>query len=159
MSVCVNSSFHFYSNIHQLTEIVSITGLGHGMQELLRKLPTTGPSPHGCLHWMCWLLRQPSLTDCTLKHYWILLLPRQRASTNHNRAWELLLPRRRLKAGGALCGKVGETEKLFLGKVLLDSLVFFGSRCSSEEETMICRVYLFQGQCSVPLDTPGEYRG
>lgn len=100
-----------YNGIHHLTEIISTTGPVHGLQELLHQLPTTGPS-HGSLHWTCRLLRQPSFTDCTLKRYWMLLLPRQRTSTNGELVLELLLLRRRLKARGALCGKVGESEKL-----------------------------------------------
>lgn len=96
-----------YSNIHQLTEIISIAGLAHGMKELLRQLPTTGPS-HSFPYWTCRLLGQPSFTVCTLKRYWILLLPRQRISTNRNLIVQLLLLGRRLETCGALCGKVGE---------------------------------------------------
>lgn len=92
--------------------MISISGLDHGMKELLSQLPTADPS-HSSLHWTCRLLRQHVFTDCTLKRYWMLLLPRQRVPTNHKPRLEMLLLRRRLKACSALCGKVGETEKLF----------------------------------------------
>ncbi|MEQ2164064.1 hypothetical protein GOODEAATRI_002690 [Goodea atripinnis] len=75
--------------------------------ELRCVLPVTVAHPLRSPHWMCRLLWQPSFTGCTLTHYWILLLPGQRVCTNHNPILQLLLLSRRLKACGALCGKVG----------------------------------------------------
>lgn len=88
----------------QLTEMISITRHVHCMEEPLSQLPSTGPSL-SLLIWMCRLLRQLAFTGCTLKRYWIPLLPRQHAPTNHSLWLEMLLLRGRLKACSALCGK------------------------------------------------------
>lgn len=98
---------------------------------MCRQLLIIGPSLSSP-NWMCWLLRQPSFSNCTLIHYWILLLPRQRVSTNRNLILQLLLLGRRLKACGALCGKVGETEPAC--RKVPQILFVFCSDCSSEEE-------------------------
>lgn len=132
--VAVNhrSSFllDLFSYTLQLTEILPISGLVDGIQELLCLLPTD-PS----LSSPRWLLRQPSFTACTLKHYWILLLLRQRVSTNQNLVLGRLLLGRKLKACGALCAKSwrnGESE--FLGKYIGCSF-FLVLGCSREEKT------------------------
>lgn len=80
------------------------------MEEPLSQLLTTGPSLSHLL-WMCWLLRQLAFTGCTLKCYWIPLLPRQHAPTNHSLWLGMLLLRGRLKACSALCGKSWKEQK------------------------------------------------
>jgi len=94
----------YFKLIRQLTETFSVGGHVYGLKELL-----CIRSSHDSLHWTCWLLRQ---------YDWMLLLPWQHVFINLNWVLEPLLLGRRLAACGALCGKVGETEKVFLGKRL-----------------------------------------
>lgn len=92
MEVLLKNEFQFismlkmcivcHSSVCRLTEMISIIGLAHPVQELICQLLIVGPS-HSPLHWLCWLPRQPSFIDCTLTPYWILLLPTQHMSSNH----------------------------------------------------------------------------